>query len=62
MDFPRRCNQHPGAAGEAMTINSIVNTLTEFAYIERVKMTVEGEPMLIEHVFLGTGGAQRRND
>ena len=54
VDFSQEMQiQHPGgAAGEAMTINSIVNTLTEFAYIERVKMTVEGEPMLIEHVFL----------
>ncbi len=41
-----------GAAGEAMTINSIVNTLTEFEYIEKVKMTVEGEPMAIEHLIL----------
>lgn len=54
IDFSREMqSQHPGgAAGEAMTINSIVNTLTEFVYIDRVKMTVEGEPMLIEHVFL----------
>jgi germination protein M len=41
-----------GATGEAMTINSIVNTLTEFPYIQRVKMTVEGEPMNIEHAIL----------
>lgn len=41
-----------GAAGESMSINSIVNTLTEFPYIQRVKMTVEGEPMNIEHVIL----------
>ncbi len=54
VDFSREMHtKHPGgAAGEAMTINSIVNTLTEFVYIERVKMTVEGEPMLIEHAFL----------
>jgi len=54
IDFSREMqSRHPGgAAGEAMTINSIVNTLTEFAYIERVQLTVEGEPMLIEHVFL----------
>lgn len=31
-----------GAAGESMTINSIVNTLTEFDYIEMVQMMVEG--------------------
>ena len=41
-----------GAAGEAMTINSIVNTLTEFAYVQKVKMTVEGQPMNIEHAIL----------
>lgn len=41
-----------GAAGEAMTINSIVKTLTEFDDIKRIKMTVEGEPMNIEHMIL----------
>ena len=41
-----------GAAGESMTVNSIVNTLTEFPYIEQVKMTVTGEPMNIEHMVL----------
>lgn len=41
-----------GAAGESMTINSIVNTLTEFAGIDMVKMTVAGEPMNIEHAIL----------
>jgi germination protein M len=41
-----------GAAGESMTINSIVNTLTEFEGIELVKMTVAGEPMNIEHAIL----------
>lgn len=39
-----------GAAGEAMTINSIVNTLTEYDYISKVKMTVEGQPLAIEHI------------
>ncbi|MEN6328362.1 MAG: GerMN domain-containing protein, partial [Syntrophomonas sp.] len=39
-----------GAAGESMTINSIVNTLTEYDYIAEVKMTVEGEPLAIEHI------------
>ncbi len=38
-----------GSTGESMTINSIVYTLTEFAGIEKVKMTVEGEPISIEH-------------
>lgn len=41
-----------GATGESMTINSIVNALTEFPYIRRVQMTVEGEPMNIEHAIL----------
>lgn len=41
-----------GAAGESMTINSLVNTLTEFEGLERVKMTVAGEPMNIEHAIL----------
>lgn len=41
-----------GATGESMTINSIVNSLTEFSYIRRVQMTVEGEPMNIEHAIL----------
>jgi len=41
-----------GAVGEAMTISSIANTLTEFDYINKVKMTVEGEPLTIEHTIL----------
>ncbi|MGI6713392.1 MAG: GerMN domain-containing protein [Bacillota bacterium] len=41
-----------GAAGESMTINSLVNTLTEFSDIKKVKMTVDGNPMNIEHTVL----------
>jgi germination protein M len=41
-----------GAAGEAMTINSLVYTLTEFEFIEKVKMTVVEGPLNIEHVIL----------
>jgi len=41
-----------GALGEAMTINSVANTLTEFDYVEQVMMTVTGNPMNIEHVIL----------
>ena len=41
-----------GAAGEAMTINSLANTLTEFDYINKVKLTVNGEPLAIEHTIL----------
>ncbi len=41
-----------GAAGESMTINSIVNTLTELDYIRLVQITVEGEPLAIEHIIM----------
>lgn len=41
-----------GATGEAMTIASIANTLTEFDNIDYVKMTVAGQPMNIEHAIL----------
>lgn len=49
-----------GAAGEAMTLNSIVNTLTEFDYIKQVMMTVEGKSMNIEHVIVE--GPIKRNE
>lgn len=54
VDFSREMHTKHwhGAAGEAMTINSIANTLTEFPYISKVKMTVEGKPMNIEHAVL----------
>lgn len=38
-----------GTAGEFITINSIVNTLTEFNYIDKVKITVEGNPINLGH-------------
>jgi germination protein M len=41
-----------GAAGEYMTVNSIVNTLTEFENIKRVMPTVDGGPMSIEHMVI----------
>jgi len=41
-----------GAAGEQMTVASIVNTLTEFQNIKRVLTTVDGEPMNIEHMYI----------
>lgn len=41
-----------GAAGESMTINSIVNTLTEVENITKVQITVEGNPLSIEHVVM----------
>ncbi|MGI6684906.1 MAG: GerMN domain-containing protein [Bacillota bacterium] len=41
-----------GAAGESMTINSIVNTLTEFDFIQKVKIMVNQNPLAIEHTIL----------
>jgi len=41
-----------GSAGEAMTVASIVNTLTEFQEIKRVMPSVEGGPMSIEHMVI----------
>lgn len=43
-------NHWGGAAGESMTINSIVNSLTEFENIKRIMPTVDGGPMSIEHM------------
>ena len=43
-----------GAAGESMTVYSIVSTLTELEGIEGVMMTVAGEPMNIEHMVIDT--------
>lgn len=43
-------NHWGGAAGESMTVNSLVNTLTEFEGIKRVMPTVDGGPMSIEHM------------
>lgn len=39
-----------GAAGETMTINSIVDTMTEFEAVKRVMPTVDGGPLSIEHM------------
>lgn len=39
-----------GAAGEAMTINSLANTLTEFENVKGVMPTVDGGPLSIEHM------------
>lgn len=54
LDFSREMHTKHwhGAAGEAMTINSIVNTLTELPGIKKVGITVEGKPLNIEHVVL----------
>lgn len=39
-----------GAAGEAMTVNSIANTMTEFENIKGVLPSVDGGPLSIEHM------------
>ncbi|HYE82714.1 MAG TPA: GerMN domain-containing protein [Clostridia bacterium] len=39
-----------GAAGEAMTVNSIADTMTEFENIKKVMPTVDGGPLSIEHM------------
>ncbi|MGE5633017.1 MAG: GerMN domain-containing protein [Caulobacteraceae bacterium] len=41
-----------GAAGEAMTVASIANTMTEFPNIKRVLPSVDGGPMNIEHMVI----------
>lgn len=41
-----------GAAGEAMTINSIANTMTEFEGVKKVMPTVDGERLSIEHMVI----------
>lgn len=41
-----------GAAGESMTVYSIVSTLTELSGVTGVMMTVAGEPMNIEHMVI----------
>lgn len=41
-----------GAAGEAMTVYSIVDTMTEFENIKRVMPTVDGGPLSIEHMII----------
>lgn len=54
VDFsPEMHTKHSGgAAGETMTITSIVNTLTEFEGVDLVAITVDGKPLNIEHVIL----------
>lgn len=37
-----------GAAGESMTLASIVNTLTEYPEVKRVMLLIEGQPMNID--------------
>ncbi|MDO8885562.1 GerMN domain-containing protein [Candidatus Oleimmundimicrobium sp.] len=50
VDFSEKfkANYQLGSAAEIMTIYSIVNTLTEFPTIKRVKFLVNGEPLEIE--------------
>lgn len=41
-----------GATGEAMTVNSLVATLTGFPDIKQVLLTTEGKPLAIEHMVI----------
>jgi len=43
-----KANYQLGSAAETMTVYSIVNTLTEFPAIKKVKFLVNGEPLEIE--------------
>lgn len=56
VDFSREfVDNHPGgSAGETMTVYSVVNTLTEFSSIQKVKFLVEGKEIetLAEHMDL----------
>ncbi len=49
VDFSEELRGAHGATGEAMALNSLVNTLTEFDYIERVFFTIEGQVEPLEH-------------
>ena len=49
VDFSEELSGAHGATGEAMALNSLVNTLTEFDYIEKVFFTIEGEVRPLEH-------------
>ncbi|MDD3852001.1 MAG: GerMN domain-containing protein [Bacillota bacterium] len=49
VDFSKELSGAHGATGEAMALNSLVNTLTEFDYIEKVFFTIEGEVRPLEH-------------
>lgn len=43
-----KANYQLGSAAEVMTVYSIVNTLTEFPAIKKVKFLVDGEPLEIK--------------
>lgn len=49
VDFSEELRRAHGAAGEAMVLNSLVNTLTEFDYIKKVFFTIEGQVEPLEH-------------
>jgi len=49
VDFSQELRGVHGATGEAMALNSLVNTLTEFDYINEVFFTIEGEIVPLEH-------------
>lgn len=56
-------NHHGGSTGEAMTINSIVDTLTEFPSIKQVKFLIEGkeEETLAGHVIFNQPFTRNEN-
>jgi len=49
VDFSQELRSIHGATGEAMALNSLVNTLTEFDYIDKVFFTIEDEIVPLEH-------------
>lgn len=49
VDFSEELSGAHGATGEAMALNSLVNTLTEFEYIDKVLFTIEGKIQPLEH-------------
>ncbi len=49
VDFSKELSGAHGATGEAMALNSLANTLTEFDYIDKVFFTIEGDIVPLEH-------------
>lgn len=49
-----------GAAGEDMTLTSIVNTITEVEGIREVVLTLNGQPLNIEHVIVDSNNPLTR--
>jgi len=51
IDFSREmyAKHSHGAAGEAMTLNSLANTLTELDYVKQIYFTIDGKIVALEH-------------